>query len=85
MDFDRFTTSIEYTKQKVKSSIGFETSKMPSTDSIKLSMIKDGKAKNLPSNNKEELEEIGLNLLSRPNFKECLDLYDSLKAIQDIA
>jgi hypothetical protein len=85
MDFDKFTTNLEYTKQKVKSSIGLETSEMPSTESIKLSMTKDGKAKNLPSNNKEELEEIGLNLSSRPSFKECLDLYNSLKAIQDIA
>ena len=85
MDFDRFTTSLEYTKQKVENSIGLETSETPTIDSIKLSMLKDGKSKNLPSNNKEELDEIGLSLSSRPDFKECLTLYTRLKAIQDIA
>lgn len=85
MDFDRFTTSLEYTKQKVKNSIGLKTSEAPTVNDIKLSMIKDGKAKNLPSNNKEELEEIRNNLLDRPYFKECLALYNSLKATQDIA
>ena len=79
MDFESFTKDIEYIKNKVLKTFNLD-SKQDITDfEIKEKMLMNGKNKNLPQNNQEELLEVKLVLQDLPNFAECLELHNLLK------
>lgn len=85
MDFNKFTISLDYIKDKVKDSIGLDSVADPTDSDIKLAMVDDEKTINLPTNNKADLDIIKANLIEISDFQKCLELYDSLKAVPDIA
>lgn len=85
MDFNKFTTSLDYIKDKVKNSLDIDPVADPTDSQIKLAMVDDEKTINLPLNNKAELDAIKASLIEIPEFQECLELYDTLKAVPDIA
>lgn len=85
MNFDNFTNSIDYIKQKVKNSLNIDPIENPLDSEIKTSMKNDGKSINLPVNNQLKLDAIKENLLKIPSFQECIDLYNNLKELPDIA
>jgi len=85
MDFNKFTTSLEYIKDKVKGSLDLESVANPTDSEIKLAMLDSGKTINLPVNNKAELDIIKAQIAEMPSFQECLELYESLKSVTDIA
>lgn len=85
MDFNKFTTNLDYIKDKVKNSLNIDPIANPTDSDIKLLMVDNEKTINLPVNNKEQLDAIKANLLEMTQFQECLDLYHSLKAVPDIA
>jgi hypothetical protein len=57
----------------------------PTDSEIKLAMLDSGKTINLPVNNKAELDIIKAQITEMPSFEECLELYDSIKSVTDIA
>lgn len=86
MDFDYFTSNLEYIKQTVKKSIGIDPVAPSTIEQIKNNMTKDkrGVGENhywLPSNNKEILDSVKLKLESMELFKECLDIYNKIKKV----
>ena len=85
MDFNKFTTSLEYIKDKVKGSLDLDQVANPTDSKIKATMIDSEKTINLPVNNKAELDVIKAQIVEIPSFQECIELYDSLKSVTDIA
>jgi hypothetical protein len=81
IDFDKFTTSLEYIKYRVKDSLGLEPVANPTDSEIKLKMLGDGKTVNLPVNNGAELQAVREQLVEIASFQECLELYDRLKSV----
>jgi len=80
MDFDKFIQDIEFIKLQVFTNYNLTTNKLVTNNDVKMAMLVNGKEKNLPRNNKEELDLVKSNLKSMPEFQECLDLYVSLKS-----
>lgn len=85
MDFNKFTTSLEYIKDKAKGSLNLDPVANPTDSDIKATMLDSGKTINLPVNNKAELDVIKAQIVEIPSFQECIELYDSLKSVTDIA
>lgn len=85
MDFNKFTSNLDYIKDKTKASLNLDPVANPTDSDIKLAMVDNEKTINLPANNKEQLDAIKASLVEMPQFQECLDLYNSLKAVPDIA
>jgi hypothetical protein len=85
MDFNKFTNSLEYIKYKVKGSLSIDPIANPADSDIKAAMLDSGKTINLPVNNKAKLDVIKAQIVEIPSFQECLELYESLKSVTDIA
>lgn len=81
MDFDRFTTSVDYIKDTVKENFGYETDVSLSIEDAKSKMATENEnfIDNLPRNNQEELNSIKEKLQDIPGFDKCLELYAQLK------
>jgi hypothetical protein len=81
MDFNKFTTSLEYIKDKVKGSLDLESVANPTDSEIKLAMLDSGKTINLPVNNKAELDIIKAQIAEMPELQECLNIYNNLLSL----
>ena len=81
MDFDYFTKDLDYIKEKVKTNFFIDPVNNPTIDDIKNSMNEYHKKKNLPRNNKDLLDSKKDLLKQMPEFQECVDLYQKLKAL----
>lgn len=81
MDFDKFTTDIDYTKNRVLENFGYTTDVSLTIDSAKEAMPKENEdfADNLPRNDKAELDAIKQQLMNTPGFDQCVELYNQLK------
>lgn len=78
MDFDNFTKSISYIKDKV-SRYNLSPVQEVTDYEIKSAMIENHMEINLPRNNKEELEAVKQQLVNTPGFDQCVELYNKLK------
>jgi hypothetical protein len=79
MDFQYFTQDIEYIKNKVVKSFDIDTKENITNSAIKQKMLANGKHKNLPQNNQEELLEIKTLLPKVLGFQECFVIYEKLQ------
>jgi hypothetical protein len=79
LDFNSFTTDLDYLKNKVKFLFGIDSPYEASDKEIKKCIIEDKKAKNLPSGNYDDLLFIKKKLLSIKDFERCIDLYKNIK------
>ena len=79
MDFESFTKDIEYIKNKVSKTFNLDSKQNITDFKIKEKMLMNGKNKNLPQNNQEELNIIKEQLTEEPLFIECVKLFNKLK------
>jgi hypothetical protein len=81
MDFDLFTNDLEYIKTKVFENFGLTTAQNVTDSQIKEAMLTNGRERNLPQNNKEEINTTKAALQTIPEFSQCSDIYQQLKSI----
>lgn len=81
MDFDRFTTSVDYIKDTVKENFGYETDVLLDIENAKTQMAAENPdfVDNLPRDNKVELDAVKEKLQHIPEFTQCVELYEKLK------
>ncbi len=81
MDFDQFTTSINYIEEKVRNNFNVESILQVTDLQVKEAMLNNDKEINLPRNNKEELQVVKDLLVTMPRFNECINLHAQLKQV----
>lgn len=79
LDFDRFTTDIQYVKDRIYKYFNLKSNILVTDKNIKDELIKNLKFKNLPRDNKEENEKAKKEILNNKNFKKATEIYDKLK------
>jgi hypothetical protein len=78
MNFDYFTTDLDYIKTKVKNNFDLDPVATPTVEEVKVYMVKDEKVINLPQNNQTLLNRIKEDLEQTPGYEQCVDLYREL-------
>jgi hypothetical protein len=83
VDFDKFTTDIDYIKEVVDNNFGYTTNVSLTINQAKTNMAMENQdfIDNLPRDNKEELDAVKTELQQMPEFAQCMDLYNQLKGL----
>ena len=79
MDFDKFTVSVDYIKERVFENFGINPLHHVTDFDIKSAMISNKRELNLPRNNQEELQTAKELISNTEGFDKCLELYAQLK------
>jgi len=79
LEFDKFTVDGDYVIHKIKEAFGIDPIKTWDLDAIKNSMLEQGREKNLPFGNYDNINKLKEELQAMPEFQQCLDLYDTLR------
>ena len=79
LDFNIFTNNLKYIEDNVFDFFNIEIKKNTSIDKVKNNMINSNKEKNLPNQNKKELEAIKYELKQNNKIQECFEIYNKLK------
>jgi hypothetical protein len=77
LDFDRFTTDIQYIKDRIYKYFNLKSDILVTDKDVKNALIKNSRFNNLPRNTKKE--EAKKEILNNKNFKIAAEIYDKLK------
>ena len=79
VEFEKFTVDGNYLITKIKKEFDIDPINNWDLDTIKFSMLKNEKDRNLPVSNYDNINRIKKELETMPEFQDCIELYNTLK------
>jgi len=79
VEFEEFTVDGNYLVSRMKQEFDIDPINTWDLDAIKSSMLENGKSKNLPVDNYDNINKLKEQLKAMPEFEECISLYNRLK------